>query len=123
VFDFGPFPDAPAGVVDAYVKPTLFPRCFANGLSPAKGAVLAATQRPLSTQALGELSGRPAWKVIPSWAVIGTADNVIPKADQLAMAHRAHSHVRLVDGAPHLSMISNPGIVTRVIERAADATG
>ena len=50
--------------------------------------------------------------------MIGTADNVIPESDQLSMAYRANSHITLVDGVPHLSMISNPRIVTRVIEPA-----
>jgi hypothetical protein len=37
------------------------------------------------------------------------------------MANRAHAHITRVT-APHLSMITNPWIVARVIERAAHAT-
>ena len=37
------------------------------------------------------------------------------------MANRAHAHVIKVD-APHLSMVSNPGLVTQVIAGAAQAT-
>ena len=32
LFNFVPFPGAPSGVVDAYVKQSVFPGCFANGL-------------------------------------------------------------------------------------------
>jgi pimeloyl-ACP methyl ester carboxylesterase len=64
----------------------------------------------------------PAWKTIPSWAVVGTADRVIPPAEQLAMARHAHAHITEVR-APHLSMIANPGVVTQVIVQAAHATG
>jgi pimeloyl-ACP methyl ester carboxylesterase len=122
VFNLVPFPGAPKGVVDAYVKPSVFPGCFANGLPASEGAVLAATQRPLATSVLTDKSGVPAWKTIPSWAIVGTADHVIPPAEQLFMAKRAGAHVTEVH-APHLSMISNPGVVTETIIAAAQATG
>ena len=122
IFNLVPFPGAPAGVFDAYVKQSLFPSCFANGLPASEARVLAATQEPLSTIALSQKSGVPAWKTIPSWAVIGTADHVIPPAEQLAMARQAHAHITEVR-APHLSMISDPGVVTQVITEAAQATG
>jgi len=66
-------------------------------------------------------TGPPAWKTIPSWAVIGTADHVIPPAELLFMAHRAHVHITEIN-AGHESLITNPGTVTRVIIDAADAT-
>ena len=121
VFNFVPFPGAPSGVVDAYVKQSVFPGCFANGLPATEGAVLAATQRPLATSALMDKSGTPAWRTIPSWAVIGTNDHIITPAEQLFMAHRAHAHITKIP-APHLSMISNPGVVASVIIQAARAT-
>ena len=121
VFTFAPIPGAPAGDADAYVKPSVFASCFANGLPAGEAAVLAATQRPLATGTLADTSGAPAWRTIPSWAVVGTADHVIPPAEQLFMATRAHAHITSID-APHLSMISNPGTVTQVITNAAQAT-
>ena len=121
VFDFVPIPSAPAGVADAYVKPSVFPGCFANGLPKKKGAALAATQRPLATNALTEESGVPAWATIPAWAVIGTEDHAITPASQLAMATRANAHITKID-APHLSMLSDPHAVAKVIEQAAEAT-
>ena len=122
VFNLVPFPGAPRGVVDAYVKPSVFPSCFANGLPASEAAVLAATQRPLATSVLTDKSGVPAWKTIPSWAIVGTDDHVIPPAEQLFMAKRAGAHITEVH-APHLSMISNPGVVTETIIAAAQATG
>ncbi len=80
-----------------------------------------ATQRPLAASTLGETSGTPAWKTIPSWAVIGTADQVIPPALLLSMAQRAGARITDVN-AGHLSMISDPGTVTGVIEQAAQAS-
>jgi pimeloyl-ACP methyl ester carboxylesterase len=116
-----PFPGAPSGVGDAYIKQSVYPSCMANGLPAAEAHVLAVTQRPIATVALTQQSGVPAWKTIPSWAVVGTADHAIPLALQLAMAKRAHAHITKVD-ASHLSMISNPGVVTNVILDAVRAT-
>ena len=104
------------------MKINVFPSCMANGLPASEASELAATQRPLSSIALTQKSGVAAWKTIPSWAVIGTADHAIPPAELLAMAQQAHAHITIIPGAPHLSMISNPGTVTRVILEAVHAT-
>jgi pimeloyl-ACP methyl ester carboxylesterase len=121
VFDQAAYPGAPSGDADLYVKQSVFPGCFANGLPAARAAVLAATQRPLAASVLTEQSGPPAWKSIPSWAIVGTADHVIPPAEQLDMARNAGAHVVKIS-APHLSMISNPVAVAAVIMQAARAT-
>jgi pimeloyl-ACP methyl ester carboxylesterase len=107
--------------VDAYVKQSLFPSCFANDLPAKKAAVLAATQRPISTVTLGQPSGPPAWAEIPSWALVGTVDRVILPATQLFMAERAGAPIVKVK-ASHLSMISRPGAVTGLIVAADRAT-
>ncbi len=120
VFNFVPDPVSPSGAV-AYVKPTVFPGCFANGLPASAGAVLAATQRPLATSTFTDQSGVPAWQTIPSWDVVGTADHIITPAEQLFMAKRANAHITEIN-APHLSMITDPGVVASVIIQAAQAT-
>jgi len=121
VFNPVPIPGAP-GDVDLYLKPSVVPGCFANGLPASQAAVIAATQRPLAASALSATFGPPAWKTIPSWAVIGTADRVIPVANQTFMAQRAGAHITMVN-AGHLSLISQPSVVTRVILEAVQATG
>jgi pimeloyl-ACP methyl ester carboxylesterase len=123
VLNFVPFPGAAAGDADVYVKQSVFPGCFANGLPASEGAALAAEQQPLAASTLSDtLTTAPAWETIPSWAVIGTNDHVIPPAEQLAMAQRAGAHITEIS-APHLSMISDPGAVTRVILNAARTAG
>jgi pimeloyl-ACP methyl ester carboxylesterase len=72
----------------------------------------------VTLSALSAPTGTPAWMSIPSWALVGTSDHVIPPAEQLFMARRAHAHVVKV-AASHLSMISHPRAVTRLIVRAA----
>ena len=116
-----PHPGAPAGVQDAYLKPSFFGSCLANGLPASEARALAATQRPLSTAAFTEPTGVPAWKTMPSWAVIGTADHAIPPAEQLAIAKAAHARITEIH-APHLSMIADSGAVTKVILEAVHAT-
>jgi pimeloyl-ACP methyl ester carboxylesterase len=126
-FNAVPYPGAPAGDFDTYLKtgPDApypgFAQCFANGLPASQAAVLAATQRPIAFSAGSDPSGVPAWKTTPSWSLIGTADHVIPPAEQLFMSQRAKAHITEID-AGHLSLISNPGAVTRVIIAAARAT-
>jgi pimeloyl-ACP methyl ester carboxylesterase len=106
------------GNVDLYVKQDLFPQIFAAGIAPPKAAALAAGQRPLAGSALSDVSGEPAWKSIPSWTLIGTADKVLPPAEQRVMAARAGSHVVKID-APHLSMVAKPSAVADLITDAA----
>jgi pimeloyl-ACP methyl ester carboxylesterase len=126
-FNAVPYPGAPAGDFDTYLKagPDApypgFAQCFANGLPASQAAVLAATQRPIAFSAGSDPSGVPAWKTTPSWSLIGTADHVIPPAEQLFMSQRAKAHITEIN-AGHLSLISNPGAVTRVIIAAARAT-
>jgi pimeloyl-ACP methyl ester carboxylesterase len=117
-----PYPGGPTGDVDLYIKPNLVPGCFATGLPASQAAVIAATQRPLAASAFSEPSGPPAWKTIPSWAVIGTGDQVIPPAELTFMAQRAGAHITDVN-AGHLSLISRANVVTRVILQAVQATG
>ena len=59
--------------------------------------MLAASQRPLTLSAASEPSGPPAWTTIPSWAVVGTLDNVIPPAEQRLMAKRANSQITEIE--------------------------
>ena len=120
VFNPVPYPGGPPGDVDLYIKPNLVPGCFATGLAASQAAVIAATQRPLTASAFGEPSGPPAWKTLPSWAVIGTANQVIPPAELTFMAKRAGAHITEVN-AGHLSMIADPETVAQVIEQAAKA--
>ena len=123
-----PYPGAPAGDFDTYLKtgPDLpypgFAQCFANGLPAGRAAMLAATQRPIAFSTGSDPSGIPAWQAIPSWSLIGTADHVIPPAEQLFMSERAHARITEVDSG-HQSLISHPDAVTRVIIAAAQATG
>jgi pimeloyl-ACP methyl ester carboxylesterase len=126
VFNLVPFPGAPEGDADLYLKSEAdgpypgFDACLANDIPAPEGAVLYAAQRPVALNALGERSGPPAWKSIPSYAVIGTEDHAIPPAEQRIMARTAHAAITEVK-ASHLSLISQPEAVSGVILKAARA--
>ncbi len=115
IFNFVPLT---GGDVDLYIKPSLFPSCFANDLPPKEGAVLASTQRPFALSAFPQQSGVPAWKTIPSFYLVGTIDNAIPPFAQLFMAQRANATIVQVRGS-HLVMISHPEAVSDLIQEAA----
>jgi pimeloyl-ACP methyl ester carboxylesterase len=123
---FNAVPEA-GGVVDLYlrVEPNLpypgFAECFANGVNSRDTAVLAATQRPAAANQFGEPSGPPAWATIPAWALLGTEDHVIPLDRQRAMAENAGAHITTVK-AGHLSLITRPEAVAKLISAASDAT-
>ena len=121
VFRLTTYPGAPAGIYDTTVLPDVFVRAFAGDLPRRKAAVLAASQPPTSLLALGEPSGKPAWKTIPAWDLVGRQDKVIPRAAQLAMASHAGADITEIDSS-HLSLISHPKRVTDLIVTAADAT-
>jgi len=119
VFDAVPLPGAKAATdVDVYLKSSIFHDAFANDIPFSQAAILAARQRPAALTGAAEPSGIPAWKSVPSWFLIGTADHVIPPAEQTKMAERAHGHIVRVN-ASHLSMISQPAAVESLIIGAA----
>jgi pimeloyl-ACP methyl ester carboxylesterase len=128
VFSFRVDPSQPPGDFDVYLKipPGIgyagFDHCFATFVPGQQAAVLGATQRPIALDFITDPSGTPAWASTPSWAVIGTQDQVIPPAELTFMAQRANSQITYVD-AGHLSMITQPGAVAHVITEAAIATG
>jgi hypothetical protein len=84
--------------------------------------VLAATQRPVSELAFSEPNGRPAWKSLPSWAVVATGDKAAGTDITRSLAERAGATITEIAGS-HLVMISQPQAVTDVILSAVAAVG
>jgi pimeloyl-ACP methyl ester carboxylesterase len=108
---------------EALINPAMFHAVFAADLSARTANALAAAQRPLALAAGEEPTQAAAWKTIRSWDVIGLADRAITPEQQVFMAHRANAPITEIPGASHVSMISHPDAVTRVIEQAATAVG
>jgi len=112
------YPGAPAGASELYLKENIFIHNFASDLPRGEAERLWASQRGASTAAFSTPSKAAAWKTIPSWYFISTGDQIITAAAQLAMAHRAHSHITVFHGGSHLTLISHPNAVTAVIASA-----
>jgi len=112
------YPGAPGGASELYLKESIFVRYFGSDLPPSVARSLWASQRGASTAAFTTPSMRAAWKTIPSWYFISTGDQIITAGSELAMAHRAHSHITIFRGGSHLTLISHPKAVTGVIASA-----
>jgi pimeloyl-ACP methyl ester carboxylesterase len=122
VLDVVGYPGAPEGDADAYLKPDVVHTAFAPDLPEADRWLIAASQRPLTLAANTIPSGAPAWKTLPSWAVIGTEDRIIPPAAQRRMAERAGATITEVDSS-HVSMVSHPDVSVAAILAAVAAVG
>ena len=79
---------------------------------------MAASQRPIAAQVLGEPSATPAWASIRSWYLVATLDNAIPPATQRFMAGRAGSHTAETPSS-HAVAVAAPDAVTDIILDAA----
>lgn len=104
--------------VDAYIKKEVFRDVFAGDVPSATTDLMWAGQRPVDVRALGEPSGAPAWKTIPSWYLVARDDNVFPAAAQRFVARRAGARTVEV-GASHVAMIAQPAATADLIKRAA----
>jgi pimeloyl-ACP methyl ester carboxylesterase len=107
---------APEFLVDA----ARFGEVFAADLPAEQAAVMAATQRPVAAAAFSDVSGPPAWKALPSWAVVATADKAAGSDIVRSMAQRAGADILEVEGS-HVIMVSQPQAVADLIVKAAAA--
>ena len=122
VFDIVGYPGAPEGDAEAFLKPDTVHNSFAQDLPEADRRLIAAGQRPITLSANTTPSGPSAWKGVPSWAVIGTEDRVIPPDTQRRMAERAGATITEVAGS-HVSMVSHPQVTIDAILAAVAAVG
>ena len=89
-------------------------------LPPETTALMAATQRPVAAAAFSDVCGPPAWRKLPSWAVVATGDKAAGSDIVRSMAQRAGADIVEVEGS-HVIMISQPQAVTDHIVKAAQA--
>jgi pimeloyl-ACP methyl ester carboxylesterase len=110
------------GGTDIYIKQAAFRDVFAADVPAREAAAMAATQRPVENNSLGGVFvGTPAWRTIPSWALVASQDNAIPPAAERFMAERANAHIVEVK-ASHAVSVSHPDAVTNLITAAANAS-
>jgi len=102
------------------IAPAKVSEAFAGDLSDGEAALIGATQRPIAEAAFSEPNGPPAWKHLPSWAVVATGDKAAGTDVVRSMAERAGASITEVEGS-HVIMISQPQAVTDVILEAVSA--
>jgi pimeloyl-ACP methyl ester carboxylesterase len=118
LYDMVPYPGAPKGAVDLYLKEDVFIHSFANDLPQNTAIRLWSSQRGASTSAFMTPSKAAAWRTTGSWYFISTGDRIITPSSELFMAHRAHSKITEFHGGSHVTLISHPDAVTSVIGSA-----
>jgi pimeloyl-ACP methyl ester carboxylesterase len=115
------YPTANGGTAtELSIDPAKTHAVFAADLPAKQAALIAATQRPVAQSAFGEPNGPPAWKNLPSWAVVATGDKAAGTDVVRSMAERAGAKITELDGS-HVIMISQPKAVTEVILEAVAA--
>ena len=123
VLDLAGYPGAPEGDVEAFLKADTVHKSFAQDLPEEDRWLIVASQRPITLGANLAPSGVGAWKTLPSWAVVGTEDRVIPPATQRQMAERAGATISEVEGS-HVSMVSHPqATIDAILAAVASVAG
>lgn len=106
--------------VEFAISPAHIHEAFAADLPEHQTALMAATQRPAAVAAFTDASGPPAWKKLPSWAVVASGDKAAGADVVRAHAQRAGADIIEVEGS-HVIMISQPQTVADHILKAARA--
>jgi pimeloyl-ACP methyl ester carboxylesterase len=116
------YPTGSGSGTEFLIDPAKARDAFAADLSDQQAALIGVIQRPVSELAFGEPSGPPAWKKLPSWAVVATSDRAAGTDVVRAHAERAGAEITEVDGS-HVIMISKPQVVVDVIQAAIAKVG
>lgn len=103
--------------VELFIDGAAFHEVFCADLPAETAAVMAVSQRPGDVLGFGEPTQAAAWKSLPSWALIGTADRTIGVTGLRLMAGRAGAIAVEID-ASHVAMISQPKAVADLIRTA-----
>jgi pimeloyl-ACP methyl ester carboxylesterase len=108
------------GTTDLFIQRDRFHAQFAADLPAMQAAWMAATQRPVTQEALAEPSGNsPLWKDVPSWFLFGDEDRNIPVALQRYMAQRADARRTIeLPGASHAIAVAQPSVAADLIVEA-----
>jgi pimeloyl-ACP methyl ester carboxylesterase len=93
---------------------------FAGDVDPVRAKAMYAVQQPLASSTFGDVMDIPAWKTLPSWYLVATADEAIPPAAERQFAARMGATTIEVPSS-HVPMVSHPAEVAQLIDAAAEA--
>ena len=97
-----------------------FVKHFAADVDPVKARVMYAVQQPVAASAFQDVMGVPAWKLLPTWFMVATADEAIPPEAERQFAARMGA-TTIEIASSHVAMVSHPDEVTQFVETAAMA--
>src|SRR5260221_1277678 len=109
---------APDSAGFIYIDRSKFNEIFAKDVDPAEQRVMAATQRPLFGEILGQSVSAAAWKDIPSWYLVSTQDNALNPDLERFYAKRMAATTSQV-AASHVAFVSHPDVAAKLINQAA----
>jgi pimeloyl-ACP methyl ester carboxylesterase len=95
---------------------------FAGDVEPGRARVLYAVQQALASSAFTDVMGVPAWKSLPSWYLVAQNDEAIPPDAERQFAARMGATTVEIPSS-HVAMVSHPGEVAELVEKAAEAVG
>ncbi len=98
--------------------PVAYAHVMASDVAPARVAVLAATQQPISAKAFSEKVTTAAWSSKPTWYLVTEGDNALPTVVQKWLAQHIGATSATIKSS-HLSMVSHPQDVADFIANAA----
>ena len=116
------YPTGTGTATEFSIDPAKVRDAFAGDLSDEQAALIGAVQRPVSEAGFSEPFGVPAWRTLPSWAVVASGDKAAGADVVRAHAERAGAEITEIDGS-HVIMISRPEVVAEVIEAAIAKVG
>ena len=97
-----------------------FVKHFAADVDPVKARVMYAVQQPVAASGFQDVMGVPAWKSLPTWFLVATADEAIPpEAERQFAARMGATTIELASS--HVAMVSHPDEVAQLIKTAAMA--
>jgi pimeloyl-ACP methyl ester carboxylesterase len=94
---------------------------FAGDIDPVKARAMYAVQQPIHSSTLTDQMTTPAWKSLPTWFLVATADEAIPPDAERLFAQRMGATTVEVDSG-HVAMVSHPDEVADLILTAAKST-
>ena len=103
------------------VDTTQFRAIFCADINAVDTRVAAAAQKPTASAVFSQSVSVAAWKDKPSWYLVGKEDRAISPELERFMAKRIGAHTSEIH-ASHVSFISHPRFVTRLIEEAAQSS-
>src|ERR1700689_1658581 len=97
-----------------------FVKHFAADVDPVEAGVMYAVQQPVAASAFQDVMGVPAWKSLPTWFMVATADEAIPPEGERQFAARMGA-TTIELASSHVAMVSHPDEVAQFVETAAMA--